>query len=142
MAHVSPNWEPSAQQDFLKNTTAEALTLLISEAIYIAVYEDEGRILGVIAMPRPTLVQLLFVAPTHLRRGIGKRLWEAARAHIEERYPEVKTVELNSTPYAVSAYRSLGFYPISEPFRRKGAVATRMACWLPGRALAQAQNAG
>jgi hypothetical protein len=50
----------------------------------------------------------------------------AVRAHVEERYPEVKTVELNSTPYAVSAYRAWGFFPISEPFRRAGAAAIRM----------------
>ena len=141
MAHVAPDWEQSAQQDFLRDTTAEKLAARLSEATFVAVYEDGGQILGVIAMPRPTLVQLFFVAPGHLRQGIGKSLWEAARAHVEEQYPDVKTVELNSTPYAVSAYRALGFFPISEPFRRKGALAIRMACWLPGRALAQAQNA-
>ena len=105
------------------------------------VCEDGSQIIGVLVMPRPSLVQLFFVVPGHLRRGIGRTLWEAARTHIEAQHPEVKTVELNATPYAVAAYRALGFFPISEPFRRKGAVATRMACWLPGRALAQSQNA-
>jgi GNAT superfamily N-acetyltransferase len=141
IAHVAPDWEPSAQQDFLRDTTAEKLAARIAEATFVAVYESEGRVLGVITMPRPTLVQLFFVAPTHLRRGIGRSLWEAARAAIEERFPDAKTVELNSTPYAVAAYRALGFFPISEPFRRKGAVATRMACWLPGRVLARAHDA-
>ena len=141
IAHVAPDWELSGQQDFLRDTTAEKLAASLSEATFVAVCEGGGRILGVIAMPRPNLVQLLFVAPGHLRSGIGRSLWEAARSHIEQQYPDVKTVELNSTPYAISAYRALGFFPISEPFRRKGAVATRMACWLPGRALAQAQNA-
>ena len=140
-AHVAPDWELSAQQDFLRDTTAEKLAASISEAAFVAVCEGGGQVLGVIAMPRPNLVQLFFVAPGHLRCGIGRSLWEAARSHIEERYPDVTTVELNSTPYAVPAYRALGFFPISEPFRRKGAVATRMACWLPSRALARAQNA-
>jgi GNAT superfamily N-acetyltransferase len=141
IAHVAPDWEASAQQDFLRDTTAEKLAARIAEATFVAVYEGEGRVLGVITLPRPTLVQLFFVDPSHLRRGIGRSLWEAARTHIEVRYPDVKTVELNSTPYAVPAYRALGFFPISEPFRRRGAVATRMACWLPGRALAQGENA-
>jgi GNAT superfamily N-acetyltransferase len=141
IAHVAPDWELSAQQDFLRDTTAEKLVASFSTATFVAVCEREDRVLGVIAMSRPNLVQLFFVAPGHLRTGIGRSLWEAARSHIEQQYPDVKTVELNSTPYAVPAYRALGFFPISEPFRRKGAVATRMACWLPGRALVQAQNA-
>ena len=93
-----------------------------------------------ILLPRPTLVQLLFVAPNHLRKGIGRALWNAARAHLEEKHSGVTTVELNSSPYALAAYKALGFFPISEPFRRKGAVATRMACWLPGKALERAEH--
>ena len=133
--HVAPDWEPSAQHDFYEGTTAGKLADRIAEATLVEVYEEEGRIVGVIALPRPTLVQLLFVAPDRLRRGIATALWEAARTHLEERHPEVTTVELNSSPYAVPAYRAFGFFPISQPFRRRGAVATRMACWLPGRSL-------
>ena len=141
ISHVAPDWEASAQESFLRDTTAEKLTGPIAAATFAAVYEDEGQVLGVISLPRPNLVQLFFVAPSHLRKGIGRALWEAARTHIEERYPEVKTIELNSSPYAVATYKALGFFPISEPFRRKGSVATRMACWLPGSALERAQNA-
>jgi ribosomal protein S18 acetylase RimI-like enzyme len=78
---------------------------------------------------------MLFVHPRYLRRGIGRALWEQARAFIEETYPETKTVELNSNPYALKFYRSLGFVPISTEFIKGGCRATRMACWLPARAL-------
>lgn len=139
--HVAPDWEPAARQSFLGDTTADKLAERIAEAAFVLVYQHEGRIVGVISLPRPTLVQLFFVAPSHLRQGIGRALWEAARSHLEERYPEITTVELNASPYAVLAYRALGFFPLSEPFRRRGAVATRMACWLPGRALEPAQVA-
>jgi GNAT superfamily N-acetyltransferase len=136
-AHVAPDWESSAQQSFLRDTTAEKFEAVIAQATFVAVYEERSQVLGVIALPRPTLVQLLFVAPSHLRRGIGRALWEAGRSHLEEQHPEITTVELNSSPYAVAAYKALGFFPISKPFRRRGALATRMACWLPGRALEQ-----
>ena len=138
--HVAPDWEPSAQRSFLEETEAEKLAPRISEAAVCLVCEQSGQIIGVILLPRPTLVQLLFVAPGHLRRGIALALWSAVRAHLEEKHPEVTTVELNSSPYALAAYKALGFFPISKPFRRKGAVATRMACWLPGKALQQAQH--
>ena len=139
--HVAPDWEPAAQETLLAETSAEKLSVRITESVVVLVHEEEARLLGVILLPRPNLVQLCFVAPGHMGKGIGRSLWEAARARVEERFSEVKTVELNSSPFAVAAYKALGFYPISEPFLRGGAVATRMACWLPGRALARAQSA-
>lgn len=139
--HIAPDWEPSAQRSFLEETEPDKLEPKLSEAAVCLVCEQHGQVLGVIFVPRPTLVQLLFVAPGHLRKGIARSLWSAVRAHLEEKHPEVTTVELNSSPYAVAAYTALGFFPISQPFRRKGAVATRMACWLPGKALEQRQHA-
>ena len=133
--HIAPDWESSAQQSFLEDTGADQIASLISVASVCLVCEQEGRLVGVIFMPRPTLVQLFFVAPGHMRQGIGRALWSAVRSRLERHHPEVKTVELNSSPYAVAAYKALGFFPISKPFRRKGSVATRMACWLPGKAL-------
>lgn len=72
----------------------------------------------------------------------ARQRWEQARAAVEARAPDVRTVELTATPLARPAYRALGFYPISEAFERRGSVATRMACWLPGRALARRARAG
>lgn len=138
--HIAPDWEPSAQRNFLAETEARKLEARISEAAACLVCEHGGDVLGVILLPRPTLVQLLFVAPGHLRRGIGRILWSAARTMLEEKHPEVATVELNSSPCAVAAYKALGFFPISKPFKRRGAIATRMACWLPGKPLEQAEH--
>jgi len=140
IAHIASDWEPSAQRSFLEDTGADRLAPLIAEATVCLVCESRGRLIGVIFLPRPTLVQLFFVATDHLRQGIGKVLWNGARMHLAQHHPEVKTVELNSSPYAINAYRALGFFSISKPFKRKGAVATRMACWLPGRALEEAER--
>lgn len=140
-ACIAPDWEVEACDAFFSETTAEKLVTPIAEATFAAVYEEKGRIIAVILLPRPNLIQLCFVATTHLRQGIGTALWEAAGAHLETQIPEVKTVELNASPYAVAAYTAMGFFPISKPYRRKGAVATRMACWLPARALESAPNA-
>ena len=139
---VAPDWEPTAQESLLTDTSAEKLAARVSESSIVLVHEEQAQILGVILLPRPNLVQLCFVAPGHTRKGIGRALWEAARTRIEMQFPDVKTVELNSSPSAVSAYQAWGFYPISEQFSRRGSVAMRMACWLPGRALAGSQVAG
>jgi hypothetical protein len=140
-SHVAADWEPIAQESLLADTSTGKLAARIAESVIVLVCEDHERMLGVILLPRPNLVQLCFVAQGQLGKGIGRALWEAARARLEEQFPEVETVELNASPYAVPAYRALGFYPISAPFRRGGAVATRMACWLPGRALERKRGA-
>lgn len=137
-AHVAPHWGKVARATFHAENTAAKLAGRLDTATFAAVCEergDGGAIVGLILLPRPNLVQLCFVAPTQLRRRIGSDLWEAARAHLEATLPEVRTVELNAAPSAVPAYRAMGFYPISRPFDRDGWVATRMACWLPGRYL-------
>ena len=136
--YIAPDWEAQAGENLIAETTADKLAARLAEAVVALLLEDEGRVLGVIVMPRPTLVQLCFVAPGHTGHGIGRRLWEAARARVEARFPEVRTVELNASPYAVAAYRAFGFHVISAPFVRDGAVATRMACWLPARTLTHA----
>jgi ribosomal protein S18 acetylase RimI-like enzyme len=137
---VGPDWEQHAINTFLAETSGNCLRDLISKAAFTAVAEVQGRLVGFILMPSPALIGLLFVKPDFLRNGIANSLWQAARHHIEATCKEVKTVELNSTPYAVAAYRALGFYPISEPFSRGGCLATRMACWLPGDALQARPN--
>ncbi|MFT3664977.1 GNAT family N-acetyltransferase [Piscinibacter sp.] len=135
---VAPDWTPEARQVFFEQSSAERLAALVPAAAFAAVAERDGRLVGFILLSAPSVLAFLFVAPDHLRQGIARRLWEAARTHVEANFPAVTTVELNASPCAVDAYEALGFYPISQPFRRGGCLATRMACWLPGRALAQA----
>lgn len=134
---VARDWEPQACDFFLAQSSAERFAASIPEAAFAAVAQGGGELAGFILLSSPSQLAFLFVRRSWLRRGIASRLWNAAREHLEAHYPTVKTVELNSSPYAVAAYRALGFYPISEPFRRAGCLATRMACWLPGRALAR-----
>lgn len=138
---VAPDWEPGACEVFMGQSSPERFASAIPSAAFAAVVEAEAHIVGFIFMSQPAQLDFLFVHASWLRQGIARQLWKAARAHIEAQFPTLKTVELNSSPYAVGAYRALGFYPISEAFRRGGALATRMACWLPGEALARPANA-
>ncbi|MGA7538958.1 MAG: GNAT family N-acetyltransferase [Steroidobacteraceae bacterium] len=128
-------WEERAQRRFIADSEPESLSRKIAAASYSVGAFRADHLLGFLLMPKPTLLGMLFVHPSSLRQGIGTALWESARSRLESRCPEVKTVELNSTPFAVDFYRSLGFVPLSAEFTREGARAIRMACWLPARAL-------
>jgi GNAT superfamily N-acetyltransferase len=135
LALAAADWRPDARSTFLEATAPSPLKIKISVVTFAAGAFSDGGIAGVILMPSPSSLGLLFVRPRWLRMGIGQALWESARAHIETRFPEVHTIELNSTPYAVRFYKSVGFVPISSEFEREGQRAIRMACWLPARAL-------
>jgi len=135
LALAAADWRPEARRSFLEDTAPTPLQTKLSTMTFAAGAFSEDGIAGVILMPSPSLLGLLFVRPRCLRLGIGRSLWESARAQIEARFPEVHTVELNATPYAVRFYESVGFVPISSVFEREGRRAIRMACWLPARAL-------
>jgi len=128
------DWEPNAREVFLAESSPASMRAAPKPTYALAAF-DADRPVGFISMPSPTFVGLLFVHPRYLRRGIGRALWEQARAFVEKTYPETETVETNSTPYALEFYRSVGFVPISTEFFKSGCRATRMACWLRARAL-------
>ncbi len=135
LALAAADWRPDARRAFIDTTAPACLQKLLAKMTIAAGAFSEDGITGVILMPSPNLLGILFVRPSCLRLGIGRSLWESARAQIEARFPEVHTVELNATPYAVPFYKSVGFAPISSEFERDGQRAIRMACWLPARAL-------
>jgi GNAT superfamily N-acetyltransferase len=135
LALAAAHWHADAQRVFLEATAPAPLQNKLGTMTIAAGAFSEAGMAGVILMPSPTLLGLLFVRPRWLRLGIGQALWESARTHIEAGFPEVDTVEVNATPYAVAFYKSVGFVPISSEFEREGRRAIRMACWLPARAL-------
>lgn len=130
---VASFWDPGAREVFLARSSPLSLAEQLTKAAYAAGAFGADRMLGLVLMPNPALLGLLFVHPQGLRQGIGKVLWEHARSYIEAEHPSVHTVELNATPNAIAFYRSVGFVPISAEFNNAGSRATRMACWLPSR---------
>lgn len=134
-ALAANDWEPRARAKFLEEASPESMQRKLSLAVCTIGAYTQGNLVGLLLMPRPSLLEMLFVHPEHLRQGLATSLWERARTEVESSFPAVKTVELNSTPYALRFYRAVGFAPISSEFVVGGCRATRMACWLPARGL-------
>jgi GNAT superfamily N-acetyltransferase len=135
LALVAADWEPAARTAFLNESSTEMLERKLQVAAYQLGAFIDAQLVGFLMLTSPAILSNLFVHPQFLRQGIGRRLWEGARAHIEAAFPTVRTVELNATPSAYEFYLRLGFAPISGQYLLKGARVTRMACWLPARAL-------
>lgn len=135
LALGAAGWSDAARAHMLGESTPDVLRAALERPAVALVAERGGRIVGFLLMRQPQRLDMFFVDPAHTGRGLGRALWETARARLEAEHPQLRTVELNATDHALPAYRRLGFAPISARFERGGSRATRMACWLPGRAL-------
>ena len=134
-ALAAADWQAEAVETFVRESSPDGIRARLATAAYAAVAHAGDAMVGFLLMPRPALLGMLFVEPRHARQGVGRALWEAARAQVQNAFPDTGTVELNATPYAYAFYRALGFAPISSEYRFHGTRATRMACWLRAREL-------
>jgi GNAT superfamily N-acetyltransferase len=132
---ASEGWEPKAIQVLLAEASVASLRQKLRQPAFAAGAFAGQQAVGFVLVSVPSVLAMLFVHPQYLRRGVGSELWEAARSHIEAEFPQTRTVELNSTRFALPFYLRAGFVPISAEWHRAGCRATRMACWLPARAL-------
>jgi GNAT superfamily N-acetyltransferase len=131
MHHIAPDWSEAARESFCAETTPELFVKLSGAGAFSIGLFEQGTLRGVLVMPKPSRLRMLFVDSRHLGRGIGRSLWQQARTHLATHHPDVQTVELNASPYAYGFYLHLGFAPLSREFVHSGARTTRMACWLP-----------
>ena len=100
----APSYPPEGTEAFQSYlTNAEKRNHLI---VYGA-WEGEA-LLGVLAAEEEQIA-LLFVEPAVHRRGIGRLLFQAFL-----RESGLRQVSVHSSPYAVEAYRRLGFLPTAE----------------------------
>ena len=91
-----------------KLCSAESPEAMVERAglFYLAVYEFNDSILGIGGLELNE-VRLLYVAPEHRRKGIGKAMLE----HLESMVPAAPFADIfvYSAPSAVGFYRSQGF---------------------------------
>ena len=80
------------------------------------VIEHDSEIVGVVGMRRPSHLFHLHVAPSFHKRGLGRRLWNAAKERaLQLDQPDRFTV--NSSTYAVPFYEKLGFQAAAPEIR-------------------------
>jgi len=89
--------------------------VLKGDLVFVA--REQGQPAGYIAMGRqddgPIVVEQLFVAPGHERRGIGHRLLAYAEGYaIAERARSLQIVVEEGNEKARSFYRRSGFVPV------------------------------
>lgn len=109
-----------AASNFVRDNDESGLRSFIAAGIVYHVAEEDGRLLGFIAVRAQSHLFHMFVDKQHHRQGIARALWAVARqAALDAGNPGVFTV--NSSNYALPVYRALGFVQ-TEPMQFKNGL--------------------
>lgn len=106
--------EGAGAESYLASVTAQAERGYLESPRYMyIVAEREGTMLGFIALRDVSHVFHLFVAQSHQRTGVARRLWHEARA-LALQTSALRQFTVNSSLRAVATYRAFGFEPAGE----------------------------
>ena len=121
MEFEAPDYSKEGIAEFLDFLEPLSITAMLDDGeIRIWICEYDGCIIGAIAAGEKH-INLLFVDGKFHRRGIARRLLEIM---IENYKPTMITV--NSSPYAIEAYKKLGFVETDSEREENGIRFTPM----------------
>jgi N-acetylglutamate synthase-like GNAT family acetyltransferase len=115
---ILPKFNEEGKRNYLESHSLEMMRERLANFQY-QVLEEEGEIIGVVGMRRPSHLFHLHVSPEFHGNGLGRKLWEAAKERAL-RLDRHGTFTVNSSLNAVSFYEKLGFLP--APAQTRGGV--------------------
>lgn len=116
----APEYSPEGVKTFWESIHDRTYT----DGIHCYGALEDGRLVGMLATRSGGRhIALFFVRGDHHRKGIGRRLFELAKA--DNTTPEMT---VNSSPYAVEVYHRLGFVNLLEEQLKDGIRFTPMVC--------------
>lgn len=126
MLAVAPSLSAQGVETFAKVASVDAFAGRKQGDNLMLVCEADGVITGLVELKQGRHVAMLFVAPSWQRRGIGRRLVNAA---LEQARAEVVTV--NASLSSVASYQRYGFVLAGDVGESAGLVYQPMEKRLP-----------
>ncbi len=117
----APDYSPRGVEAFRQFILPANLrrAALCGQSRFFGCFEGE-LLLGVIADRGRGHVSLLFVDADYHRQGIARELMDRLVEETLRICPRPSRLTVNASPYAVEAYRRLGFVPLSGEQERDG----------------------
>ncbi len=124
-AYVRPDLTAEGVATFRRFARAIVLESPVGHAVTIA--EDGGAVVGMLDVQEHSHIALFFVDVERLGRGVGRGLFENVVARCRATRPDLTALTVNSSPWAVPVYRSLGFEPTDSEREKDGIRFTPMS---------------
>jgi len=124
--YVAGDFSQEGVNTFLSYVTDPEAVLKRFADHFILLAEDKDELAGMIEIRNYDHVSLLFVAPEYQNRGCASQLFKNAVQICIDHNPELSSISVNSSPFAVPVYRRLGFEEISAEMTVDGIRFTKM----------------
>lgn len=106
---IAPEYPAEGVAHFYANVTTDGLVAAITDQEITLLATVDDTLAGVVQVRNETHITWLYVDKAYQRRGVGRKLLVSAVEEIRRRTPHATMITLNSSPYAVPIYRSIGF---------------------------------
>jgi GNAT superfamily N-acetyltransferase len=119
---VAPDLAAEGVEEFKRFIAPEALREKVAEGgAFVITAKDGDDMVGVIAIRENRHIFLFFVHEDFQRKGVARRLFSMALERCRRENPGLTGITVNSSPYAIPIYESLGFVA-TEPEKVKNGI--------------------
>jgi len=130
---VAPLCARESIEEFLRYMDPGAILARVECNHFLLVAVAAAKMVGAIAVRDFEHVSLLFVETAFQRQGIARGLLERAVEICRTHRPDLREIDVNSSPNAVPAYESLGFRHLGPEQIENGIRFVPMVMRLPRR---------
>jgi len=123
---VAPDYGQECVDEFFKFANPMAMARRKGPEQVVIIAEKGTDIVGVIEMRSFNHIAMLFVGSRG--EGIAKGLFKKAVNVCLKRHPDIKTITVNSSPFAESIYSKMGFKTTGRKQKKNGIIFVPMAC--------------
>lgn len=128
---VAHDYKPEGTVRFYEYASDEAIAARLEGGAHFAmVAVSDGELVGIIEIRDYDHCSLFFVKARFHGQGVGRWLFEEAVAYCHIHKPDLRTMSVHSSPYAVPVYKKLGFLPVGTLQEEDGIVYQPMTCEL------------
>ncbi len=106
---VAPLYSPVGVLEFMKYLREDELAQRIRSGNFVLLAKSGVDIIGVVEVRDNSHIALLFVKGSYQKQGIGRELLKIGIEKCKTLNPDIPCITVNSSPNAVSAYRTMGF---------------------------------
>jgi GNAT superfamily N-acetyltransferase len=108
-AHVGHEYSPQGVAEFTRYASPEAILERAGARYLTLVGYLEGELAGMIQLRQYRHISMLFVDPVFHGRGVARSLFEAGLKSALAENPDLPSITVNSSLFAVPVYESFGF---------------------------------